>query len=107
MSDQDSLLSKLVSSSAVQTVGMCRVGELESTRNKLQAKIVESEELVDSFTTKVAKAEMSKTRTNNELDDLAMEYERGLLPSSPRRGARTSTKFLGSGSLRLLMSLPR
>merc|ERR1711933_496389 len=45
-------------------------------RNKLQAKIVESEELVDVLTTKVANAEKSKTRMNNELDDLAMEYER-------------------------------
>merc|ERR1711971_630099 len=44
--------------------------------DKLQAKIVESEELVDSLTTKVANAEKSKTRMNNELDDLAMEYER-------------------------------
>ena len=70
MSDQDSLLSKLVGSRAVQTEGMCRVEELESARNKLQAKIVESEELVDSLTTKVANAEKSKTRMNNELDDL-------------------------------------
>merc|ERR1712241_1446374 len=53
-----------------------RVEELESARNKLQAKIVESEELVDVLTTKVANAEKSKTRMNSELDDLAMEYER-------------------------------
>merc|ERR1712107_747531 len=52
------------------------MGELESARNKLQAKIVENEELVDSLTSKVANAEKSKTRMNAELDDLAMEYER-------------------------------
>merc|ERR1719209_1576622 len=62
--------------SRFETEGMGRVEELESARNKLQAKIVESEELVDSPTTKVANAEKSKTRMNNELDDLAMEYER-------------------------------
>merc|ERR1711933_599361 len=45
-------------------------------RNKLQAKIVESEELVDVLNTKITNAEKSKTRMNNELDDLAMEYER-------------------------------
>merc|ERR1719222_1610251 len=44
--------------------------------SKVQSKIVESEELVDSLSTKVANAEKSKTRMNNELDDLAMEYER-------------------------------
>merc|ERR1712210_225442 len=47
-----------------------------AARNKLQAKIVESEELVDVLATKVANAEKSKTRMNSELDDLAMEYER-------------------------------
>merc|ERR1719209_2177200 len=62
--------------SRFETEGMGRVEELESARNKLQAKIVESEELVDSLTTKVANAEKSKTRMNSELDDLAMEYER-------------------------------
>merc|ERR1719447_1739966 len=44
--------------------------------SKAQAEIVESEELVDVLTTKVANAEKSKTRMNNELDDPAMEYER-------------------------------
>merc|ERR1719243_321847 len=62
--------------SRFETEGMGRVEELESARNKLQAKIVENEELVDALTTKVANAEKSKVRMNNELDDLAMEYER-------------------------------
>merc|ERR1712203_59782 len=62
--------------SRFETEGMGRVKELEAARNKLQAKIVESEELVDVLTTKVANAEKSKTRMNSELDDLAMEYER-------------------------------
>merc|ERR550534_2698727 len=62
--------------SRFETEGMGRVEELEAARNKLQAKIVENEELVDALTTKVANAEKSKVRMNNELDDLAMEYER-------------------------------
>merc|ERR1712066_740981 len=62
--------------SRFETEGMGRVEELEAARNKLQAKIVESEELVDVLPTKVANAEKSKTRMNSELDDLAMEYER-------------------------------
>merc|ERR1719153_59090 len=40
--------------SRFETEGMGRVEELESARNKLQAKIVENEELVDSLTSKVA-----------------------------------------------------
>merc|ERR1712241_367317 len=62
--------------SRFETEGMGSVEELESARNKLQAKIVENEELVDTLTSKVANAEKSKTRMNAELDDLAMEYER-------------------------------
>merc|ERR1711990_969100 len=62
--------------SRFETEGMGRVEELEAARNKLQSKIVENEELVDVLTNKVANAEKSKTRMNNELDDLAMEYER-------------------------------
>merc|ERR1712121_164089 len=56
--------------------GMGRVEELEAARGKLQAKIVESEELVDVLTTKVANAEKSKTRMTADLDDISMEYER-------------------------------
>merc|ERR1719184_415747 len=62
--------------SRFETEGMGRVEELEAARNKLQAKIVEGEELVDALTTKVANAEKSKTRMATDLDDLAMEYER-------------------------------
>merc|ERR1712112_363647 len=62
--------------SRYETEGMGRVEELEAARNKLQAKIVESEELVDSLTTKVANAEKSKTRMTADLDDISMEYER-------------------------------
>merc|ERR1712080_571574 len=61
--------------SRYETEGMGRVEELEA-RGKLQAKIVESEELVDVLTTKVANAEKSKTRMTADLDDISMEYER-------------------------------
>merc|ERR1719420_2134752 len=56
--------------SRFETEGMGRVEELEAARNKLQSKIVESEELVDVLTTKVANAEKSKTRMTADLDDI-------------------------------------
>merc|ERR1712180_546833 len=62
--------------SRYETEGMGRVEELEAARGKLQAKIVEREELVDVLTTKVANAEKSKTRMTADLDDISMEYER-------------------------------
>merc|ERR1712012_422768 len=62
--------------SRYETEGMGRIEELEGARNKLQAKIVENEELVDVLSTKVANAEKSKGRLSTDLDDLSMEYER-------------------------------
>merc|ERR1712168_498382 len=48
--------------SRYETEGMGRIEELEGARAKLQAKIVENEELVDVLQTKVANAEKSKGR---------------------------------------------
>merc|ERR1711983_421589 len=62
--------------SRYETEGMGRIEELESARGKLQAKIVENEELVDVLSTKVANAEKSKSRLGSDLDDISMEYER-------------------------------
>merc|ERR1712198_269587 len=62
--------------SRYETEGMGRIEELESSRAKLQAKIVENEELVDVLQTKVANAEKSKGRLGSDLDDISMEYER-------------------------------
>merc|ERR1712033_107622 len=62
--------------SRYETEGMGRIEELEGARNKLQAKIVENEELVDVLQTKVANAEKSKGRLSSDLDDISMEYER-------------------------------
>merc|ERR1711892_1250730 len=62
--------------SRFDTEGTGRIEELEGARNKLQSKIVETEELVDSMNTKVANAEKSRLRLSGELEDMAMEYER-------------------------------
>merc|ERR1712223_1498481 len=53
-----------------------RIEELEGARNKLQAKIVENEELVDVLSTKVANVEKSKVRMMGDLEEISMEYER-------------------------------
>merc|ERR1712157_478379 len=45
-------------------------------RNKLQARIAEAEETVDSMQSKIANAEKSKSRMRSDLEDISMEYER-------------------------------
>merc|ERR1711936_817779 len=76
LEDTKSLAETQLWKSRFETEGMGRIEELEGARNKLQAKIVENEELVDVLTTKVANAEKSKGRLATDLDDLSMEYER-------------------------------
>merc|ERR1711981_15772 len=62
--------------SRFETEGMGRVEELEGANSKLKSKIAEGEENIDSLQAKLANIEKSKTRMNNELDDISMEYER-------------------------------
>merc|ERR1739846_204168 len=62
--------------SRYETEGLGRVDELEGSRNKLQARIGEAEETVDSLQQKIANAEKSRARLEAELEDLQHEYER-------------------------------
>jgi len=62
--------------SRYETEGLGRVDELESSRNKLQARIAEAEETVDSLQQKIANAEKSKGRMQSDLEEISMEYER-------------------------------
>ena len=62
--------------SRFETEGMGRIEELESGRSKLQSRIVEAEETVDSLQTKIANVDKSKARMASDLDEMAMEYER-------------------------------
>merc|ERR1711983_404398 len=62
--------------SRFETEGMGRLEELETGRAKLQSRIVEAEETVDSLQTKIANVEKARGRLNGELEEMAMEYER-------------------------------
>merc|ERR1711860_209946 len=62
--------------SRFETEGMGRVDELEMSRNKLQARIQEAEENVESLNVKIANSEKSRARTQSDLEELSMDYER-------------------------------
>merc|ERR1719436_2197868 len=62
--------------SRYETEGMGRVDELEMSRNKLQARISEAEETVESLSVKIANGEKSKGRMQSDLEELSMDYER-------------------------------
>merc|ERR1712165_286836 len=62
--------------SKFETEGLGRVDELEGSKAKITARLVEAEETIDSLNTKVASTEKTKYRLEAELEDLQMEYER-------------------------------
>ena len=55
---------------------MGRIDELEMGRGKLQSRITEAEETVESLQVKIANSEKSRARMQTDLEEIAMEYER-------------------------------
>ena len=53
-----------------------RIDELEGGRAKLNSRVQEAEEHIENLNSKIASAEKSKSRMDNELEELSMEYER-------------------------------
>ena len=62
--------------SRYETEGLGRVEELEASNFKLKARVGEAEETLDSLQSKIANVEKSKARITQELEDVAMDYER-------------------------------
>merc|ERR1719480_117567 len=62
--------------SRFETEGLGRVDELECARGKLQARIQEAEENVETLNVKIANGEKSRGRMQTDLEELSMDYER-------------------------------
>jgi len=62
--------------SKFETEGMGRIDELEGGKQKLNARLSEAEETIDSLKQKISSTEKSKNRLETELEELQMEYER-------------------------------
>ena len=62
--------------SKFETEGLGRIDELESSKQKLTARLAEAEETIESLNQKVASTEKTKHRLETELEDLQLEYER-------------------------------
>merc|ERR1719433_2552229 len=61
--------------SKFETEGMGRIDELEGGKQKLNARLSEAEETIDSLKQKISSTEKSKNRLETELEELQMEYE--------------------------------
>lgn len=55
---------------------MGRIDELESSKQKLSARLAEAEETIETLNQKVSTTEKTKHRLETELEDLQLEYER-------------------------------
>ena len=62
--------------SKFETEGLGRVEELEGSKAKISARLVEAEETIDSLNQKISSTEKTKHRLETELEDLQLEYER-------------------------------
>ena len=62
--------------SKFETEALGRIDELEGSRHKLGARVIEAEENIESLTAKLASAEKTKHRMEAEIEEMAMEYER-------------------------------
>ena len=62
--------------SKFETEGLGRIDELEGSKQKLSARLVEAEETIETLNQKVASTEKTKHRLETELEDLQLEYER-------------------------------
>merc|ERR1711902_328736 len=82
--------------SRYETEGLGRVDELETARNKLQARIQEAEENVESLNVKIANGEKSRSRMQADLEELIP------LLSLLRSVARTLIRSLVNGRPRLM-----
>merc|ERR1712048_1089782 len=62
--------------SKFETEGLGRIDELDSSRQKLNARLAEAEEAIETLNQKVASTEKTKHRLETELEDIQLEYER-------------------------------
>ncbi|TRY68425.1 hypothetical protein TCAL_07484 [Tigriopus californicus] len=62
--------------SKYETEGLSRIEDLDSCKGKLQARISEAEETIESLNVKVSSTEKTRGRLEVELEDLQLEYER-------------------------------
>merc|ERR1712063_82149 len=62
--------------SRYETEGMGRIDELDGSRQKLNARLQEAEETIETLNQKVSSTEKTKHRLETELEDIQLEYER-------------------------------
>ncbi|XP_022175403.1 myosin heavy chain, muscle isoform X23 [Myzus persicae] len=85
-----------------ESEGIARVEELEEAKRKLQARLAEAEETIESLNQKVVALEKTKQRLATEVEDLQLEVDRATaIANAAEKKAKAIDKIIGEWKLKV------
>uniref|UniRef100_A0A1D1XV65 Myosin heavy chain, muscle n=1 Tax=Anthurium amnicola TaxID=1678845 RepID=A0A1D1XV65_9ARAE len=88
--------------SKYESEGVARAEELEEAKRKLQARLAEAEETIESLNQKVVALEKTKQRLATEVEDLQLEVDRATaIANAAEKKAKAIDKIIGEWKLKV------
>ncbi|BES95426.1 Myosin heavy chain [Nesidiocoris tenuis] len=88
--------------SKYESEGVARAEELEEAKRKLQARLAEAEETIESLNQKVIALEKTKQRLATEVEDLQLEVDRAnAIANAAEKKAKAIDKIIGEWKLKV------
>nr|ASM56386.1 myosin heavy chain isoform Mhc_X5 [Lethocerus indicus]ASP18631.1 myosin heavy chain isoform Mhc_X5 [Lethocerus indicus] len=85
-----------------ESEGVARAEELEEAKRKLQARLAEAEETIESLNQKVIALEKTKQRLATEVEDLQLEVDRATaIANAAEKKAKAIDKIIGEWKLKV------
>ncbi|XP_075220629.1 myosin heavy chain isoform X32 [Lycorma delicatula] len=85
-----------------ESEGVARAEELEEAKRKLQARLAEAEETIESLNQKVVALEKTKQRLSTEVEDLQLEVDRATaIANAAEKKAKAIDKIIGEWKLKV------
>ncbi|XP_014282750.1 myosin heavy chain, muscle isoform X1 [Halyomorpha halys] len=85
-----------------ESEGVARAEELEEAKRKLQARLAEAEETIESLNQKVIALEKTKQRLATEVEDLQLEVDRAnAIANAAEKKAKAIDKIIGEWKLKV------
>lgn len=88
--------------SKYESEGVARAEELEESKRKLQARLAEAEETIESLNQKVVALEKTKQRLATEVEDLQLEVDRATaIANAAEKKQKAFDKIIGEWKLKV------
>ncbi|XP_065353738.1 myosin heavy chain, muscle isoform X1 [Cloeon dipterum] len=88
--------------SKYESEGVARAEELEESKRKLQARLAEAEETIESLNQKVVALEKTRQRLSTEVEDLTLEVDRAhLIANAAEKKQKHFDKIIGEWKLKV------